>query len=325
MKYDLYVDLFNVFDLKVIDVVPLRSVFLIFTDKGKKILKKVEYSIDELEYIYSAITYIKRSFSRVMDFVPTKDGEIYTMWKGDMYCVLDLVEGRECEFCNPLDVAIAARGLGQLHNSGEGFRYDFKEKNLIGRRIEIFCRRLEEMKFFKSLANMHEIKNAFDDIFLENVDFYIEEIQRSIKELRNSSYLKLCSEEDKIVLCHNDLAHHNILINNDEAYFVDFDYAVIDLKVNDLCNFINKAIKNYGFDINRAKDILGNYCKFNSLDKREKEVLRGLLKFPEDFYSISKDYYSRRKDWDEEVFLDRITKKVEFKEDREEFLENTLD
>jgi len=49
------------------------------------------------------------------------------------------------------------------------------------------------------------------------------------------------------------------------------------------------------------------------------------LRFPEDFYSISKDYYSRRKDWDEEVFLDRIIKKVEFKDDREEFLENSLD
>jgi CotS family spore coat protein len=324
IKYDLSVDIFKSFNLEVVDLVPVRNVFLLFTDKDKKILKKVEYSLEDLEFIYSAITYIKRSFSRVMDFASTVDGDIYTIWNGEVYCVLDLIDGRECEFSNPLDVSIAARGIAKLHSAGEGFRYSNKEKNITGRCIEIFTRRLDEMKFFKSLANMHEIKKEFDIIFLQNVDYYIQEIEKSIDALRHSSYLKLCSEEDKMVICHNDLAHHNIIINNEEAYFIDFDYAVIDLKVRDLSNFVNKAIKNYGFDINRANDILECYCKYNFLDKREKEVLWALLRFPEDFYSISKDYYSRRKDWDEEVFLDRLIKKVQFKEDREEFLSGSI-
>jgi CotS family spore coat protein len=241
-----------------------------------------------------------------------------------MYCIIDLVEGRECEFSNPLDICITAKGLGQLHNAGEGFRCDNKEKKLTGRTIDIFTRRLDEMKFFKSIANIHEIKNEFDTIFLDNVDYYICEIEKSIQALKKSSYLKLCGEEDKVVVCHNDLAHHNIIINNDEPHFIDFDYAVVDLKVHDLCNFINKAIKNYAFDINRANDIVKNYCVFNTLDKREEEVLKALLMFPTDLYNISKDYYSRRKDWDEEVFIDRIKKKSDFKDDREEFLESFL-
>jgi CotS family spore coat protein len=324
IKYDLSIDLFKNFNLEVVDLVPVRNVFMLFTDKDKKILKKVDYSLDDLEFIYSAITYIKRSFSRVMDFVSTVDGEIFTMWNGELYCILELIDGRECEFSNPLDVAIAAKGIGQLHSAGEGFRSDNKEKNIAGRCIEIFIRRLEEMRFFKSLAEMHEIKNEFDQIFLKNVDYYIGQIEKSIQALKNSNYLKLSSEEDKRVICHNDLAHHNIMINNEQAYFIDFDYAVIDLKVNDLSNFINKAIKNYGFDIGKVKDILDCYCNYNFLDKREKEVLWALLQFPEDFYSISKDYYSRRKDWDEEVFLSRLIKKVEFKEDREEFLSGSI-
>jgi CotS family spore coat protein len=322
VKYDLYVDLFKLFDLKVVDVVPVRDVFIIFTDKEKKILKKVDYSPEDLKFIYAGISYIKRSFDRVMSFTRTKGGELFTLWKGDMYCVLDLIEGRECEFSNPLDVNIAAEGLAQLHNAGEGFRYDTKDKNLVGTAVYSFQRKLQEMKFFKSLAELHDIKSDFDSVFLQNVDYHIEQIEKSINSLRASSYLKLCSEEDKITLCHHDLAHHNIIINNEEAYFVDFDYAVIDLKVHDLCNFINEAIKNYAYDIVRANEILIHYCKFNSLDRREREVLSALMSFPEDFYSISKDYYSRRKDWDEEVFLDRLKRKVEYKEDREEFLQN---
>ena len=323
-KYDLCTELFESFNLEVIDLVPVRNVFLLFTDKEKKILKKVDYSLEELEFIYSAITYIKRSFSSVMDFVSTVDGEIYTLWNGEVYCVLDLIEGRECEFSNPIDVSIAAKGIAELHRAGEGFIYHNKEKNIAGRAIETFSRRLEELKFFKSLANIHEIKNEFDQIFLKNVDYHIQEVEKCIQALRHSSYLKLCSEEDKRVICHNDLAHHNIIINNEEAFFIDFDYAVIDLKVSDLCNFINKAIKNNGFDINKAKDILKCYCKYNSLDMREKEVLWALLRFPEDFYNISRDYYARRKEWEEEVFLDRLIKKVQFKEDREEFLSGSI-
>lgn len=320
-KYDLCMELFDRFNLKVYDVIPVRSVFLICTDKGEKVLKKVNYTIEELNFINSAMKYIKKHFKRVMDFVETRDGSIYTLWKNDMYCVMDMVEGRECDYCNPVDIAIASNGLGELHKASEGFRSNLSRKYSSGKLIENFKRRLSEMEFFKNIANMHENKSEFDKLFLDNIDFYIEEIKRSIDILEKSPYYRLCSEEDKVVLCHHDLAHHNILINNEEAYFIDFDYSVIDLKVHDLCNFINKVIKNFAFDIEKVDNILSDYVKTNSLDERELMVLYGMLTFPEDFYSISKDYYTRRKDWDEEVFLDRLIRKTDYKCDREEFLE----
>lgn len=319
--YDLSIGLFSRFNLKVYDIVPVRSVFFLYTNKGQKVLKKVNYTADELNFIYSAVKYIKRRFSRIMDFVETKDGMVYTLWKNDMYCIMDMVEGRECDFANPVDVSIASMGIGELHKASLGFKSTFAKKHMAGKLEENFKHRLIEMKFFKDIANMHEIKSTFDDIFLSNCDYYIDEIERSIKIIENSAYLKICSEEDKVVLCHHDLAHHNILINDEKAYFIDFDYAVIDLKVHDLCNFINKVVKNFGFDIAKAKDIIGYYCKAYELDRRELLVLYGMLTFPEDFYNISKDYYTRRKEWDEDVFLERLIKKVNYKDDREKFLE----
>jgi CotS family spore coat protein len=181
------------------------------------------------------------------------------------------------------------------------------------------------MEFFKNIASIHENRAEFDEIFLKNVNYYVEQIKKSIDMLQKSYYYKLCSEEDKIVVCHHDLAYHNILINNDSAYFVDFDYAIIDLKVHDLCNFISKVEKNFAFDIEKSNTILENYCIKNTLNKRELEVLYAMLIFPEDFYSISKDYYTKRKDWEEEIFLDRLKRKVAYKEDREEFLNTFID
>ncbi len=324
-KYDLCIDLFSRFDLVAYDVVPLRSVYMVSTDKGEKILKKVEYTKEELNFIYSLLSYIKNKFSRVMDFAKDKNNEIYTIWDGNMYCIMDVVLGNECNFNNPVDLSIAAKGLGELHLASEGFKTNLYNKYNSGKLIDKFKGKIQQMEFFKSIASVHEKKSEFDEIFIKDVDYYIKQINESITMLEKSYYYKLCSEEDKIVICHHDLAHHNILINNKEAYFIDFDYAIIDLKVHDLCNFINKVVKGFDFDIDKANSIIENYCEKNILSKREIEVLHAMLTFPDDFYTISKDYYTKRKDWEEDVFLDKLKKKAGYKEDREEFLEKFKD
>jgi len=331
-KYDLDVNLFNEFDLVVDDVIPVRKVFILNTDKGNKVLKKVSFSIEQLEFINYGIEYIKNNhFNRIIEFEKTKDKLIYVPWKGDIYCIMNLVEGRECEYSNPVDVMLTSRALSELHRASVGIlnETEFKillgknqKRYLCGRIIDNFNKKLEELMFFKSIATLYENKNEFDYIFLKHEKYYEENIIQSIKILEKSEYCNLCEEKEKIVFCHHDLAHHNILINVEEVYFLDFDYAVVDLKVHDICNFINKAIKNYAYDIEKCHSILNEYTHICPLDHRELVVLYGMLSFPEDFYSIARDYYTRKKQWSEEVFLNRLKSKVEYREDRELFLAN---
>ncbi|AGK95368.1 CotS family spore coat protein [Clostridium pasteurianum] len=319
-KYDLDVKLFEKFDLKVLDLIPIRKVFLIITDKGDKILKRIDCTLEEFDFVVKALEYISTNFKRVMGFEDSIDGKKYAEWKGEFYCIMNKVEGRECEFSNPVDLAVSAKGLGELHKASEGFRYKNSNKNICGNLLKNVNRKKEEMLFFKRMVNLYENKSEFDDIFLMNVDSYIKKIDDCITFLNKTSYYKLCSEEDKIVLCHHDLAHHNIIINDDNAYFVDFDFSVIDLKIHDLCNFINKVTKDFSFDIDKARIILDNYCTANTLNKNEFNVLFGMLTFPEDFYDITKDYYSKRKDWEEKIFTSRLKRKIHFEADRQEFL-----
>jgi len=330
-KYDLDVNLFSEFDLMVYDVIPVRKVFILNTDKGDKVLKKVNYSINQLEFINYGLEYIKNSkFNRIIKFEKTKSKLIYVPWKEDIYCIMDLVEGRECEYSNPVDVMLTSRAIAELHRASEGLVYQdtFKrllagneQRYLCGKIIENYNKKLRELMFFKNIATINENKNEFDYIFLDRVQYYEENIKQSIDILQASEYYNLCNEKDKVVFCHHDLAHHNILINNEKVYFLDFDYAVIDLKVHDICNFTNKAIKDFCYDIEKCHSIINEYISVNPLDNRELKVLYGMLSFPEDFYSISRDYYTRKKQWSEEIFLSRLKKKVEYKKDREEFLE----
>ncbi|PJI09116.1 MULTISPECIES: CotS family spore coat protein [Clostridium] len=322
-SYNLDVELFNQFNLSVYSVMPLRKTFLISTDKGDKILKKVDYTLEEFQFILAAVNYIKNEngFNEIMNFNKTIDGKEYYIDNGDLYCVMDMIEGKECEYSNPIDLSVSAFGLGKLHSASEGFRYSELEcKNIWGKMIKSFIRKKEEIAFLKNMVKLYENLNEFDNIFLENVDYYIKQMEKSIDILEKSQYYKLCSEEDKIVLCHHDLAHRNIIIKDEKAYFIDFDYAIIDLKVHDLCNMISKAVKVFDYSINNSKIIISNYLKSNSLNANEFEVLFGMLSFPEDFYNMAKVYYTKRKEWSDETFISRMNKKICNEENRIEFL-----
>ncbi len=321
-KYDLDIKLFDKFKLKVYDVMPLRKVYILVTDRGNKVLKKIDYTLEEFEFITNALNYIKINFDRVIEFEQTIDNKIYEEWKGEIYCVMNMVEGKECEFSNLVDLGIASQGIGELHKASEGFRYKNSSKYICGNLIGDLNRKKEELLFLKKMANLYENKREFDNIFLKNVDSYIKKTEESISLLNKNLYYKLCSEEDKIALCHHNLAHHNIIIKNSKAYFIDFDFAMIDLKIHDICNFINKVNKNIPLDIEKAKVIISNYRLTNTLSNNELNILFSMLTFPEDFYEIAKDYYTRRKEWEEQVFIAKLNRKLKLEEARIDFLES---
>ena len=72
--------------------------------------------------------------------------------------------------------------------------------------------------------------------------------------------------------------------------------------------------------MDKFNTIIEAYTRVLNLSKEEYKLLYILLKFPSDFYTAVSDYYYKNKDWDEDVFLARFINKLEFKEDREEFL-----
>lgn len=328
VQYELDIELFKSFGLNVIDVVPLRGVFLVFTESEKKLLKKMDISKDKIYFINQCLDYIRKKYGNLMTFHKTVDGMLYKECNGDIYCVMDIIDGRECEVANPVDLQIASENLAHMHKSGEGIvsYMAYEHHNILRDNIKLkgaidkFYRNIDSLNSYKQWVTKYIYKNEFDNIFLEYVDMYIGEIKESIALLKSYGYEKICGEKDKVTFCHGDLAHHNILIKDEEAYFIDFDYSAVDLKVVDLATFINKTVKLFEYDINMAKNIIDSYEKVNPLMDDEKGILYALLRYPHDFYQISRDYYEKRKLWDYNVFLDRLVKKVNYKEEREEFL-----
>lgn len=320
-KYDLDVKLFEKFNIEVYDVVPGGKAYILFTDKGPKILKKIDYTIEEFKFLNDALSYIKTNFKRVSYFLETSNNEKFINWNGEYYCVMDTINGRNCDFNDNEDIATAANSMGEIHRASEGFGYRRKYKNKSGRLITALKRKKEEMIFFKKIAELYDNKREFDSIFLENIDYYIKKMSDSIEYLDDKIYYKLCSEDDKVVLCHHNLNCHNIIINDEGAYFINFENSIIDLKVHDICNFVNNVIKKVSYDISKLNIIVENYLTSNNLNNEEKKVLIGMLSVPEEFYVLAKNYYSKRIEESEEVSILKLKRNIQDQDMQMSFIE----
>lgn len=325
--YDLSLDFFYELGLEVLDVTPLRKVFILHTDEGKKILKKMDLSKERIDFINICLKNIYKEFPYVISFRTFEDGNVYKKWKGDYYLIMDLIEGREVTFTNPIEYEMSGRLLGEMHLASQAGLVKIEEelncnaKELMEESlVKKFSDSLEDIKYIKKLVKSYRFKNEFDKEFLKVVDDYIKEIERAAELLSFSVYSSYRENSKNIVVCHNDLAEHNFLIKDDDMYLIDFDYCSIDLRIMDLTDLILKGIKNAAFDVDKAVNIIEAYNEVCPLEKEEYKFIYILLSYPRDFYSIVRDYYHKQKDWDEEVFISRLNNKLMNEEFRHEFL-----
>ncbi|WP_244833717.1 CotS family spore coat protein [Clostridium sp. BJN0001] len=323
--YDLDKNFFDSINIKVDDIIPLRKVFVISTKNGKKILKKIEKSSDEINMINECLLYIKKTDPDIIEFNKFPDGNVFKEYKGNMYVVMDIFKGHEVSFSNPVEVDLCAKSLAKMHKSSKGImEYINKKynKNFIDKSFLFKIDQcVKNLKYIKDMVSRFKYKNEFDDLFFRYIDKYLDEVIAASRFLLNSSYNDLRQEKETICVCHNDTVYRNFIVNNDRVSLIDFDFMTIDLRVMDVADFILKTIKNAGFDFEKMKSVLQSYESVSKLDLREKKVLYGLLYFPKDFYNISLDYYFRRKMWDYNIYLDRLKMKIENDKLRYQFLD----
>lgn len=327
-KYDLSEEFFNKLGVKVKDIIPLRKVFIIVTDEGKKILKRVDESNDRLEFLYKVTTEIKRNFKNILTY-NVIDNKAYIEWLGEKYILMDLVEGREVTYTNPLEIKYCAEALAKFHKASKMIL-----KNISSEEETIYKGEYLPMKFMKDIDVLYQLKqrvggykylNKFDTLFMDNIEYYIKDLKKALKILALCDYKEIIQNKKMNVLCHNDLAHHNFIINNDEVSIIDFDYCSFDIRTIDIANFILKVIKNQDFDKEKVKIIINSYDSIERLDNKEIKLIYSILSYPRDFVTIVKDYYFKQKSWDEDVFISRFKEKIDNEVSRRDFLDNFID
>lgn len=322
-EYTLDIDLFKLFGLDVLDIVPVRKVYIVVTPKGEYILKRLDYNKEKSIFIHEALKYVRdNGFKRVLNFIPSINNNICENYKDQIYCVMELVQGKESSYTNPIDVKLSVQGIAGLHKASKGYRttqiqYDYRNKLKNN-----YNNKIDEILDIKDMVNHFDNKNEFDTLFINSVDKFLDKAFSSLKYLDNIDYDNMVLCDDKVALCHQDLAYHNILINDYNAYFIDFDYAIVDLKVQDLANYIMKVIKNFGYSMDKCEYIINEYKKNYVLYDDEIELLYDILIFPSRVFTLIRNYYYKEKSWEYNVFLNRFKDKLLLADEEQEFFDS---
>lgn len=328
IKYDLNTDLFNEIEEEVLDVIPLRKVFILNTKNGRKILKRLEYSKEKIEFVNWCTKSLNDRCKYIIKFKQYADGSCYKIWNNDFYVLMDLIAGREVTFTNPIELKKAVELSAYMHKCGNDILNDLnstdnkKVSTLLDKSlIEKYTQNINDIELIYNNICKYKYKNEFDKIFADNAEDIISEMKKAKELLINSSYNDLRKQLDKLTICHNDLAEHNFLINeNNEVNIIDFDYASIDLKIMDVADILLKSIKNVAYDISKSNDVLNDYNLKNKLSDEEKYLIYVLLLYPRDSSNLIINYYYKKKNWEEDVFLNRLKNKIANDVYRREFL-----
>ena len=130
-SYDLSEEFFYKLGVNVYDIIPLRKVFVLFTDKGKKILKITNSSLDRINFINKTLNIIKEKDKYILQYCINSNGDIITEWKGKSYVLLDMIEGREATFTNPIDVEWCTKALANFHNASINITENLTKEDII--------------------------------------------------------------------------------------------------------------------------------------------------------------------------------------------------
>lgn len=327
-KYDLSEEFFENLGVEINDIIPLRKVYVIITPEGKKIIKIVNASKERLEFIDESLDYVSKKYSNVLSYCKNKKGKVYEEWKGETYVILNMIDGREATFSNPVEIDICSKAIANMHLASRGIldtiNQDIINENTGENLLELMNDSYKILENIKYNVEKYRYKNEFDRMFIENVDYNLKEIERALELLALSDYNDILSDKSKMVLCHNDLAHHNFIIDGDDVKLIDFDYCKFNTRIVDVANYSLKVIKNFAYDSKKLKIILNSYNEIAELSNKEIKLLYVILSFPKDFVTIVTDYYYKQKSWDDEVFINRFKNKVTNEVFRKKFLENFI-
>lgn len=319
-EYDLDIRLFDIWGLKIEDLYPLRKVFIINSSEKKYILKRVNYTKEFNEFLNDSLEYIRKKFNYILEIEKTKDGKYIAEYAGKCYVLINLIEGRECSVENPIDLQLATRGIANLHRAGIGIKDKVsKQFQTFNQVINLCSNNIAELERLKLQVLNYEYRDEFDTRFLGEVNYIINELKICDSMIQAVDLKRINQNMEAIVLCHNDLAYHNILIKDQEAYFIDFDYCSVDYRVKDIAEFIVKSIKSTDYDKEMYGIIIDEYEAINRLDEEEKKLLRVFLRYPKEIVELIINYYYKRKNWTQETFISLMDTKIEQEKEKVQF------
>ena len=312
----------NSYGIRIMGIKPYRAGYILDTNAGKKYIKACQYTKERILFIHQAKTHlVMNDFRNIDPYCLTLNKQPFIEIDDVPYTMVDLIEGRECEFDDDRDVIRATEALALMHKAAHGFfpKGPYMPSGL-GKLPASFKKRLEEIRKLRRKAEKE--RNTFDYLFMEHFDHFYRSGLKSLEILFASKYSKIVEQTLRTgMICHHDYSYQNILIKGDITSIINFDYCSVELKIYDIVNILRRRMRKCSWDIEKARLILDVYRKIEPLDQDEMKVMKSMLQFPQKFWRVINRYYNSRRCWAQKNFTIMLEEVIQEKDAHREFME----
>lgn len=301
------------YNIKINSISNYRDVFIANTDNGKRLIKISTLKPDRINFIVEVKQHLfNNGFENIDKNIYTNTGNSCITFNDQTVYMSRYVEGRECNLDSREETIKCARLLAKMHKASNGCicSENSSARSELGRLPSCYRKRLDEIKKLKKNAQKGKLK--FDSLMYKYVDYFYELGEKAISMLDTSDYFELVEDAEKNRnVSHHDFNHHNIFVQNDEMYLINFEYCCYDLKVYDLVNLLRRKMRKCDWNINEAAIIINEYCKIEALCESELELMKIMLMFPQKFWRVVNKYYNSKKGWSEQNYISRLQEVID--------------
>lgn len=311
------------YGLKVNNLFPYKDAFVVVTQYGRKLVRKLPFSAERLKFVHGAKEHlVLNGFACIDRYLRTLSGDPCFIYNNSWHVIVDYPTGRESNFDNDNDVKRAAVALANLHIASRGYKapQGCMVQDDLGKLPVFFSKRLDDIRKMKRQAQKG--KGRFDQLVIQYADYFIESGEKAKDELLSKGYGNLVEKTRKEQsFCHHDYTHNNIIMDGDKAKVVNFEYCCYEIRIYDIANFIRRKMRKCGWDMTKALIILNSYNSKDMISNEEFLVMKAILQFPQKFWRVVNRYYNSRRSWSERNYISRLKEIVDEMEPFNEFIE----
>lgn len=292
------------YGLRIFSIKPCRAGYILDTDQGKKYLHQCQCSENRIIYVHDAKQHLEQhGFTTLDTYSVAVDGRPFMEIDNQFYIVTPFIDGRECEFGDDADAVRAAVALSAMHKAGKGFkpRLGLAIASELGKLPESLTKRYDEILRMRRKAERE--RGAFDYIYLDCVDKFIELAEESLRLLGGLEYPRLVKKtllEGGI--CHHDYSYQNILMKGPTTYITGFEACGEEIRIYDLVNLIRRKMRKCNWNPQKASILLDAYSELDPITRDESVVMKAMLLFPQKFWRVANRYYNSRRSWAQKNF-----------------------
>lgn len=281
----------NIEQIKIKNTDKDRAVFKITTNESTFCLKKVYCTEDQLLFIYSALEWLYRNNINVPTLIPSTSNDRFVKYNNFLFILTPWIYGEKCDFDNLDNLYMSSKNLAFIHKCSNNFvpiQGSFMKENYENIYISFKSRTEKLLYYYNEAFKKHDY---FSKIFIScfNENFYLAENATIIASNINFNNLTK-------TLCHGDYVNKNIIFKDKNMWLIDFDNCAFDYASHDISHFLRRLIKRTSIDwnISLTKSIISIYDSINPLTKDDFKYILSYISYPQKYFRISKDYYSKK-------------------------------